>query len=367
MPFGVLVIGKDKKIRRANNAALTMMGCESENEIVGKICHKKFCPADMNQCPVLDLKNPLEKSERLLVAKDGSHIPILKTVRPIILDGEKVLLEAFSDITELIRARELAEAANEAKSGFLANMSHELRTPLNHIMGFTELVLDARVGDLNEIQQEYLQDVHESSQHLLSLINDILDLSKVEAGKLELSPADVNLGTILENSLIMVQEKAMKHGIRLSSHFDGIPESIQADERKIKQILYNLLSNAVKFTPDGGAVRLTARRLAVDNGRLRAGNAQAMALPGFDGPKLINGAHFVEIAVTDTGIGLERDDLERIFDPFEQADNLCRRKVQGTGLGLSLTKNLVELHGGMIWVESDGEGQGSTFRFVIPI
>ena len=156
---------------------------------------------------------------------------------------------------EIRKAKEEAETANRAKSEFLANMSHELRTPLNHIIGFTEMIVDKRFGDLNTRQQTYLNNVLQSGWHLLSLVNDILDLSKVEAGKLELEPGPVNLKHLLQNSLVMVKEKAAKHGIRLSLDVDGIPDSITADERKLKQILYNLLSNAVKFTFDRGSVQ----------------------------------------------------------------------------------------------------------------
>ena len=171
--------------------------------------------------------------------------------------SERELVEA-----SLREAKAKTEAASRAKSEFLANMSHELRTPLNHILGFTELVANKQCGDLNAEQEEYLKDVLQSSQHLLALINDILDLSKVEAGKLELEATDLNLRVLLENSLNMVKEKALKHGIRLATDLDGIPEFIRADERKMKQILYNLLSNAVRFTPGGGSVRLSARLIS---------------------------------------------------------------------------------------------------------
>lgn len=241
---------------------------------------------------------------------------------------------------DLAKAKEAAEAANGAKSVFLANMSHELRTPLNHIIGFTELIVDNRFGDLNTKQKKYMNNVLQSGQHLLSLVNDILDISKVESGKLEMQPVPVDLKHMMQNSLIMVKEKALKHGIRLSLDTGGIPESIMADERKLKQILYNLLANAVKFTPVGGSVNC----IAIHSGS--------------------NGD--IEVSVTDTGIGISAADLKRIFDPFEQVEGSISRRFQGTGLGLSLTKKLVELHGGKIWAESDGVGKGATFRFTIP-
>jgi signal transduction histidine kinase len=268
---------------------------------------------------------------------------------------------------DLVKAKDASEAANRAKSDFLANMSHELRTPLHHIIGFTELVLDKQYGDLNQVQEEYLNDVLQSSRHLLSLINDILDLSKVEAGKLELEAEEIPLQILLEGSLSMVKEKAMKHRIRLSSDINGIPETIQADERKLKQILYNLLSNAVKFTPDGGSVVLSARCLSFREGQWFSPDGQLVGLP-LDGDDLgVKGKGLIDISVQDSGIGIKGEDLQLIFNPFEQADNSASRKYQGSGLGLSLTKRLVELHGGRIWAESEGEGKGSKFILLIPV
>jgi PAS domain S-box-containing protein len=240
---------------------------------------------------------------------------------------------------QLQEAKDAAEIANRAKSEFIANMSHEFRTPLNHIIGFSEILYDRNFGELNAVQREYLGDILQSGCHLLSLINDILDLSKIEAGKMALECSAVNLPALLENSLVMVQEKARKHRLGLGLQLRDIPSTLWADERKLKQILYNLLSNAVKFTPEGGSVQLEAR--------------------GLDGQG-------IEIKVRDSGIGLKKADLERIFHPFEQGDNSARRKFQGTGLGLSLTRRMVDLHGGRLCAESEGEGKGSCFTVILP-
>jgi signal transduction histidine kinase len=272
------------------------------------------------------------------------------------IDGEHAtFIIILNDVTDrkraeekLQKAKKAAEYANVAKSEFLAGMSHEIRTPLNHIIGFTELVVDKTFGELNAEQEEYLNHVLDGGRHLLSLVNDILDLAKVEAGKLELELSDFNLKMLLENSFVMVKEKAMKHRIQLSTEIDEISETIKADERKLKQIIYNLISNAIKFTPDGGSITLAAK------------TDTQYPIPGID-------KNFIEISAKDTGIGIKLEDLDRIFNPFEQVESSESRRYQGTGLGLSLTKRLVELHGGRIWAESEGENKGSTFRFVIPV
>jgi len=239
---------------------------------------------------------------------------------------------------ELGRLYQQLDTANRHKSEFLASMSHELRTPLNAIIGFSEVLLDRLFGDLNAKQEEYLQDVLESGRHLLSLINDILDLSKVEAGHMELEVGRFALPEILENGLTMIRERAGRHGIALSLEVDPAIDVIEADERKVKQVVFNLLSNAVKFTPDGGKVGIRV-------GRNEAG---------------------VWITVWDTGIGITPENQERIFEEFQQVEGVYTEKREGTGLGLALAKKFVELHGGQLWVESEA-GQGSRFTFTLPV
>jgi signal transduction histidine kinase len=268
---------------------------------------------------------------------------------------------------DAMEARKRAESANRAKSEFLANMSHELRTPLNHIVGFTELVSDQKVGELNDVQREYLNDVLGASKHLLSLINDILDLSKVEAGKMKIEISDVDLRSLMEGSLGMIREKTLAHQIRVQVNYDGIPERILADERKLRQVMYNLVSNAVKFTPDGGEIALSGCRLVLRNGRMKRSDGSDFSLPDSIQFRRRTQEEFIGISVSDTGIGIAPEDLERIFAPFEQVEGSASRKYQGTGLGLSLTRSFVELHGGRVWAVSEGDGKGSTFHFVIPL
>jgi len=314
----------------------------------------------------------VSENRRLIAKLQGKNEELERRVAERTAELEKINAQLMQEIKERIRAQDAAETANRAKSEFLANMSHELRTPLNHIIGFTEIVLNKKLGELNEVQEEYLHDVLQSGEHLLSLINDILDLSKVEAGRLKLTSSDTDLKMLLKNSLTVVKEQARKRHIRLAVDIDGIPETIKADGGKLRQIMYNLLSNAVKFTPDGGEVRLGARMLdCVVRHGLRREDSRELKIVETRVDKT-KGATTktkpcVEFSVCDNGIGIRPEDQERIFDRFEQVDGSSGRRYQGTGLGLSLTKRLVELHGGRIWVDSEGEGKGSRFGFVIPV
>jgi len=270
-----------------------------------------------------------------------------KDVRPFV-DQEIGLLRTFGDqaaialenvrlFREIQDKSQQLETANKHKSEFLANMSHELRTPLNAIIGFSEVLLERLFGDLNEKQDDYLKDIHSSGRHLLQLINDILDLSKVEAGRMELDVATFDLPSAISNAMTLIRERAQRHAITLGIDVDQDFGEMVADERKFKQILLNLLTNAVKFTPDGGRIDVRARR---------------------EGDSIV-------VAVHDTGIGIAPEDQQAVFEEFRQVGRDYTNKQEGTGLGLALTRKFVELHGGTISVES-ALGMGSTFTFTIP-
>jgi PAS domain S-box-containing protein len=342
----------DARITSFNRGAEIMLGWSRE-EVIGQHARKVATPASVVLAEertrrfLAGEKLSSATFEAELLRNDGSVVPVEARTRALRdREGRPIGFQGvYRDITERKRAevelqtaKEVAEAATRHKSEFLANMSHELRTPLNAIIGFSEVLLEKMFGELNDKQDEYLHDILSSGRHLLSLINDILDLSKVEAGKIELDSHVFSLRQVLEGSLVMVKERALAHGIILSLDLADDIDTVIGDERKVKQILFNLLSNAVKFTPAKGKVSLTAKTT--------------------DG--------VVQIAVRDTGIGIAAKDQQRIFEEFQQVGKGLTGKTEGTGLGLALTKRFVELHGGRIWVDSTPD-RGSTFTFTLPL
>jgi PAS domain S-box-containing protein len=331
---------------RFNRAGEELLGISKE-ELVGR--------SDRDFFPEEQAEEFIRKDREVLSGREIVEIPDepidtrygtrrLETKKIPILDeaGQpKYLLGISHDVTEsrrqaqeLARARDAAEAASRAKSEFLANMSHELRTPLNAIIGFAEVLRDRLRGPLNPRQERDVDHILESGRHLLSLINDILDLSRIEAGRCDLDLEELDVLEVARGAVAIVTPLAEKKGTRIHIDSDG-PLPVRADQLRLRQVLFNLLSNAVKFTHEGGSVRISAR---------------------------VESADSVVVSVRDDGVGISVADQARIFGAFEQVDASHARRQQGTGLGLALTRRLVELHGGRIWIESE-LGQGSVFSF----
>jgi PAS domain S-box-containing protein len=278
--------------------------------------------------------------------KDGTEFPVEISLSPLQTEEGLLVTSAIRDITDR-KKTELAlkeknaelERANKAKDSFLASMSHELRTPLNGIIGFAEFLADGKPGTINAKQEEYLEDILSSGRHLLHLINDILDIVKIQAGKLDLNLETFRLGDVIQEVRTGVRPIAQNKRIQISVAVASGLDAVTLDQQRFKQILYNLVSNALKFTADGGDVALTA---------------------GFDG------AYAFRLSVCDNGIGIQPEDIKRLFQEFEQLESGTDRRFGGTGLGLALTRKLVEIQGGTIAVESEF-GKGSTFTVVLPL
>ena len=379
---GILAINEGGLIEIFNPAAEQIFGYKG-HEIIGKNASLLVRePSRGQHNGFLERRQLLNKptafglsNEAVGVRKDGTNFPLEYKTREIRFHTGQLHIVVTRDLTarkqaeaeqkkhEQVQQRNVElEAASRMKSEFFSTMSHELRTPLNAIIGFSEVLKDGLIGDLTDEQRGYIGDILGSGQHQLSLINDILDLSKVEAGKMTLHLEPVDLASLFSNSLSMVREKAAAQHIHLNLDIaDGL-DDIQTDVRKVKQIVYNLLSNAVKFTSKGGDVTLRARRVSRTQVGQLTGRWAGLSLPWSDD----NIMDFIEISVTDSGIGIANEDFERLFTPFSQIDSGLARKFEGTGLGLAIVKNLAEVLGGTVVVES-AKGQGTCFTVWLPL
>ena len=358
-------------ITDVNKQTEALTGC-TRDELIGAPFKNYFTDPDHAEAGINQVlrEGRVTNYELTARARDGKLTEVSYNASTF-HDRDRVLQGVFASarvITELKHYQQTLKQknvelqdANRMKSEFLANMSHELRTPLNAIIGFSEVLGDGMLGELTDKQKSFIGDIFSSGQHLLSLINDILDLSKVEAGKMELDLESVLVPSLLTNSLSIVREKAEARRVRLRMDIPDGLGPIDVDIRKVKQIVYNLLSNAVKFAVEGGQVTLSARQVS----RCELGN-----VGGGWNSRIVNQAEssfdsFLEICVADTGIGISAEGLERLFTPFSQIDGGLARRFEGTGLGLAMVLGLTALHGGMVAVES-AVAEGSRFKVWIP-
>ena len=359
-------------ITDVNKQAQALTGC-TRDELIGAPFKNYFTDPAMAEAGINRVLNEgkVNNYELTAHARDGK-LTVVSFNATTFHDRDRSLQGVFvaaRDMTELKRFEHTLrqkngelEEASRMKSEFLANMSHELRTPLNAIIGFSEVLRDGLLGEISDQQRGFIGEIFSSGNHLLALINDILDLSKVEAGKMELDLEPVPVASLFVNSLSIIREKAAMRRIRLTMEAAVELGSVRVDARKVKQIVYNLLSNALKFTPDGGRVTLRTNRVPrAAVGRL-SGRWEGRALPLGES----NVDDFLEISVIDTGIGIAPEGMHRLFAPFSQIDSGLARKFEGTGLGLAMVKLLAELHHGSVAVES-AVGEGSRFTVWLPI
>jgi PAS domain S-box-containing protein len=335
---GVVVIDADTHtIVDANPIAIKMIGTEKKN-IIGRVCHQFICPAETGKCPITDLGQTIDKSERTLLRADGRAMPVLKSVTTMVLNKKTYVIDSFMDISEQKKAEEELREATEIKSKFLSMASHELKNPLSSIDMALGIVLDGVAGKVNDKQRDALGRAKKQLDRLIRLTKDILDFQSLNKGtmRFDMQPNDLN-NTAREvfHDYLQPMEKA---GLSLKLNLDeGLPRDSLFDKDRILQVLINLINNASKFTTDGGIEIITCR----------------------DG-------NFMHVMVKDTGCGIDEKDLAKMFNSFEQLDNVKMAKEKGTGLGLAICKDIIAKHGGNIWCESAPE-IGSTLHFTIPI
>ncbi|MET3130793.1 PAS domain S-box-containing protein [Oxalobacteraceae bacterium GrIS 1.11] len=359
-------------ISDVNQQMIALTG-RTRDELIGAPCKKFFTDPSRAEAAIkrVLIENKVNDYELTVLAQNGATTVVSYNAATFHDRNRKVqgVFAAARDVTERKRFEQALQEKNielvhasRMKSEFLATMSHELRTPLNAIIGFSEALKDGLIGPMSKSQHEYIGDIFTSGQHLLSLINDILDLSKVEAGMMVLELEAVELNSLLANSLSIVREKAVSQGIHLEleggDHF-GTP---LLDMRKTKQIVYNLLSNAVKFSARGGRVSLRARRVSRSTVGTLPGDWPVHGFPLADNEYF----EFLEICVSDSGIGISKENMTKLFQAFSQIDSSLARKFEGTGLGLAMVKQLTQLHGGTVAVAS-AEGQGARFAAWLPL
>ena len=361
-PCGYHSLDSDGVFVRINDTELAWLGYDREEVIGRKRFTDVLTPESVarfrERFPVFKDAGFLVDAEFDFVRRDGTLLPVSLSATAIRDAAGRFVMSRTTifDISDRRAARKAREARDRVKSEFLAHMSHELRTPLNAVIGFSEALQKGLTGGLNALQQEFVADILKSGEHLLSLINDILDLSKIEAGMMDLEREAVDLPALLQAGLTMVRELALTRRIRLACEAEaGL--TLQADARKCRQMVYNLLANAVKFTPDGGQVTIAARHV----GRAEIARPLRDGLAEFRLPLPAQaGDAFVEITVADTGIGMPAAKLDTLFQPFVQIDSGPGRRYEGTGLGLAIVRRLAELHGGSVAVASD-KGRGAVF------